>query len=84
MASFITTDQQLQENRGCYFPMQAMLPEGFSLSQFKLCKIMGIVNNAFIMYVFKTSNNHMSTTVLIIKLKKRNVTFKYLINNLEI
>ena len=29
-----TTDKQLQENRGCCFPMQAMLPVGFPFSQF--------------------------------------------------
>jgi len=34
VASFITTDEQLQQSRGCYFPMQVMLPEGFPFSQF--------------------------------------------------
>ena len=29
VASFITTDEQLQENRVCCFLVQAMLPEGF-------------------------------------------------------
>ena len=29
VASFIITDEQLQQNRGCYFPMQAKLPESF-------------------------------------------------------
>ena len=29
VASFITTDEQLQLSRGCYFPMQTMFPEGF-------------------------------------------------------
>jgi len=29
VASFIITNEQLQQNRGCYFPMQAMLPESF-------------------------------------------------------
>ena len=34
VASFITTDEQLQSNRGCCFLMQAMLPEGFPFHQF--------------------------------------------------
>ena len=34
VAYFINTDKQLQYNRGCYFPKQAMLPEGFLFSQF--------------------------------------------------
>jgi len=25
-----TTDEQLQKNRGCFFPVQAMLPRGFA------------------------------------------------------
>ena len=29
VASFITSDEQLRQNRGCYLPMQTMLPEGF-------------------------------------------------------
>jgi len=29
VASFITTDKQLQQNRGVCFFVQAMLPEGF-------------------------------------------------------
>ena len=35
VASFITTDEQLQWNRGCCFLVQAMLPEGFPFYQFK-------------------------------------------------
>ena len=34
VASFITTDEMLQLNRGCCFPMQAFLPEVFSFQQF--------------------------------------------------
>jgi len=34
VASFITTDEQLQQNRGCCFLVQAMLPEGFPFHQF--------------------------------------------------
>ena len=34
VASFITTDEQLQLNRGCSLPMQAMFPEGFPFHQF--------------------------------------------------
>jgi len=34
VAPSITTDEQLQENRGCYFPVQAKLPEGFPFDQF--------------------------------------------------
>ena len=34
VASFITTDEQLQQNRGCFFLVQAMLPEGFPFYQF--------------------------------------------------
>ena len=34
VASFITTDEQLQSNRGCCFLVQAMLPEGFPFHQF--------------------------------------------------
>ena len=34
MASFITTDVQLQLNRGCCFLVQAMLSEGFPFHQF--------------------------------------------------
>jgi len=33
VASFITTDEQLQLNRNWYFPMQAVIPEGFCRSQ---------------------------------------------------
>jgi len=29
VASFITTDEQLNKNRGRFFLVQAMLPEGF-------------------------------------------------------
>ena len=36
VASFITTDEQLQSNRGCCFLVQAMLPEGFPFQQFNL------------------------------------------------
>ena len=36
MASFNTTDEQLQLNRGCYFSMQTVLPEGFPFTQFNL------------------------------------------------
>jgi len=35
VASFDITYDQLQQNRGCYFPMQDMLPEGFPFSQFE-------------------------------------------------
>jgi len=31
---FITTDEQLQQNQSCCFPMQAMLLGGFPWSQF--------------------------------------------------
>jgi len=34
VASFITTDEQLQLNRGCCFLVQAMLPESFPFHQF--------------------------------------------------
>jgi len=34
VASFITTDEQLQLNQGCSLPMQAMFPEGVSFHQF--------------------------------------------------
>jgi len=34
VASFITTDEQLQWNRGCCFLLQAMLPGGFPFHQF--------------------------------------------------
>jgi len=34
VASFITTDERLQQNRGCYFLVHAMLPEGFPFHQF--------------------------------------------------
>jgi len=36
VASFSTTDEQLQLNRGCCFLVQAMLPEAFSFQQFNL------------------------------------------------
>jgi len=36
VASFITTDEQIQLNRGCCFLVQAMLPRGFPLHQFNL------------------------------------------------
>jgi len=36
VASFITTDEQLQLNRGCCFLVQAMLHEGFPFHQFNL------------------------------------------------
>jgi len=36
VALFITTDEQLQKNRGCCFLVQAMLPEGFPFHQIKL------------------------------------------------
>jgi len=35
VASFITTDEQLRLNRGCYFPMQAMLYLFFKIVVFK-------------------------------------------------
>jgi len=34
VASFITSDEQLQKNRGCCFLVQAMLPYGFPFHQF--------------------------------------------------
>jgi len=34
VASFITADEQLKENRGFCFLVQAMLPEGFPFHQF--------------------------------------------------
>ena len=34
VASFITTDEQLQLNRGCRFLVQAMFHEGFPFHQF--------------------------------------------------
>jgi len=36
VASFITTDEQRQKNRGFYFPMQAMLPKGCPFHQFNI------------------------------------------------
>jgi len=36
VASFITTDEQLQKNRGCCFLVQAMLPEGYPFQQFNV------------------------------------------------
>ena len=38
VASFITTDEQLQLNRGCCFLVQAMLSEGFAFYQFNNSK----------------------------------------------
>ena len=38
VASFITTDEQLQLNRGCCFLAQALFPEGFPFHQFNLLK----------------------------------------------
>ena len=35
VASFISTDEQLQYNRSCCFLVQAMLPEGFPFHKFK-------------------------------------------------
>jgi len=35
VASSITTDEQFQQNRGCYFAMHAMLSKGFPFSQLK-------------------------------------------------
>jgi len=34
VAFFINTDEQLQSNWGCYFPIPDMLPEGFPFYQF--------------------------------------------------
>jgi len=34
VASFVTTDEQLQLNLGCCFLVQAMLPEGYPFHQF--------------------------------------------------
>ena len=34
VASWITSDEQLQLNLGCYFPMQAMFPVDFPFSHF--------------------------------------------------
>jgi len=34
VTSFITTNEQLQYNRGCCFLVQAMIPEGFPFHQF--------------------------------------------------
>ena len=45
MASFITTDEQLQLNRGCCFLVQAMIPGGFPFHQFN-CSI-GMFRAAF-------------------------------------
>ena len=39
--SFITTDDQLQLNRGCCSSMQAMLSEGFPFFQFHLYTVGG-------------------------------------------
>ena len=39
VASFITTDKQLQYNRDCCFLVQAMLPGGFPFHQFSNGKI---------------------------------------------
>ena len=36
VASFITTGEQLQINRGCCFLVRAMLPEGFPFHQFNI------------------------------------------------
>jgi len=36
VTSFITTDEQLQQHRGCCFLVQAMFPEGFPFHQFNL------------------------------------------------
>ena len=33
VAYFIVTDEQLQQNHGCYFPMHAMLHGGFPFHQ---------------------------------------------------
>jgi len=41
VASFITTDEQLQLNRGCCFLVQAMLPEGFPFHQFNIRTLIG-------------------------------------------
>jgi len=46
VASFITTDEQLQLNLGCCFLVQAMLPDGFPFHQFNSKKIMSIVFTA--------------------------------------
>jgi len=36
VASLISTDEQLQYNRGCYFLEEAMLTEGFPFHQFNI------------------------------------------------
>jgi len=44
VASFITTDEKLQYNRGGYFYMQAKLPEGFPFHQFFYLFCLGQAN----------------------------------------
>jgi len=57
LASFITTDERLQLNRGCCFLVQAMLPGGFPFHQFCLLqklfrsKTRGLRVPLFISYV---------------------------------
>jgi len=36
VAPFISTDEQLEKNRGCCFLVQALLPEGFPFYQFNI------------------------------------------------
>ena len=38
-AYFTSTDEQLQKNRGCFFPVQAMLPRDFPFHQFIIINI---------------------------------------------
>jgi len=73
VASFITTDEQLQLSRGCYFPMQTMFPEGFPFTFLSLIAMRESLEPSYryniildilyhIINLFYTSSNNFETT----------------------
>jgi len=65
VASFITTDKQLQQNRGCYFPMQALLHEGFPFSMFnshQMCNFIRFKEKEIIYVTIQGNFNNLLNT----------------------
>jgi len=67
VASFITTDEQLQLNRDCCFLVQAMLPEAFTFIILMVIKGYGGLlqhNQTVDCIIFLTSNNMRSIKLM--------------------
>jgi len=83
LASFITTDEQLQWNRGCCFLVQAMLPEGFPFHHFlyKKGKIK-LVNSTCLFrrltYYFMAINKEQSLNMLRVHANCMRFSYQYI------